>query len=599
MDALAFAEKHLAPYRIKEDEIIPELCPLCHGGEHGDRHTFALNIKEGVYVCKRGSCGAKGRFSDLAVRFGEKSGAHRIADTIISRKSSKQYVLPEVTLTSLTDTIQQYFLTRKISPKTLDAYGIQSDSHGNIVFPFRRNGILEYVKYRKPRKPEPGDRKEWQAKGTRPILFGMDLCVYSKPLVITEGQIDAMALYEAGVANAVSVPSGAENMEWIEHCWDWLERFPSIILFGDCDAPGIRMVQTVARRLGEARCMVVESYPDRPDGKPCKDANEILFFLGADALRETLQAARAVQIKGIIDLAEVVPTDNTLIPRIKTMIPELDEILGGLIESGLTIFTGKPGAGKSTVTGLLLLNAIEQGHNVCAYSGELNKERFQSWIHFQLAGGEYIGLKHDPVKGVQVPYLSYHVQERLIEWYRGKFFLFDNRELFDEDQCEAIMQVFSAAVRRYGCKLFLVDNMMTALADAEDEMRAQGRFANMLKRFANTYGVHVLLVAHPRKTRAGEPIKQNDVAGNSAAERLADNTIVVEKPNLRIIKNREDGRQRVIVCCYCPDSRRVYQADKGDLNRFSWNRQGLTPPAVRANSLPEYDVVIGEMNEPF
>lgn len=207
------------------------------------------------------------------------------------------------------------------------------------------------MKYRAPRKPQPKERKEWQAPGAQPILFGMDLCSFSQPLVICEGQIDALSLYEAGARNVVSVPSGCGNLDWIGHCWDWLERFQTIVLFGDNDDPGRKMVREVARRLDEARCMVVEEYPVRPDGGECKDPNEILFFYGAERLMEALQSAQPVPVKGILQLADVTPYDPTAVPRIKTMIPALDETIGGLVEGGITVFTGPPGAGKSTITG--------------------------------------------------------------------------------------------------------------------------------------------------------------------------------------------------------------------------------------------------------
>lgn len=61
---LHFAEKHLSPFFIRGDELIPTLCPFCRGGENQDKHTFALNLTDGVYVCKRGSCGARGRFEE-------------------------------------------------------------------------------------------------------------------------------------------------------------------------------------------------------------------------------------------------------------------------------------------------------------------------------------------------------------------------------------------------------------------------------------------------------------------------------------------------------------------------------------------------------
>ena len=70
---IAFADHHLAPYVIRNDELVPDFCPICRGGENGDKHTFALNLNEGVYVCKRGTCGARGRFEDLSERFGERA----------------------------------------------------------------------------------------------------------------------------------------------------------------------------------------------------------------------------------------------------------------------------------------------------------------------------------------------------------------------------------------------------------------------------------------------------------------------------------------------------------------------------------------------
>ena len=50
---------------IKGNEIIPQYCPFCKGGEHKDRETFALNIDTGVYNCKRGKCQEHGHLTNL------------------------------------------------------------------------------------------------------------------------------------------------------------------------------------------------------------------------------------------------------------------------------------------------------------------------------------------------------------------------------------------------------------------------------------------------------------------------------------------------------------------------------------------------------
>ena len=74
---------------------------------------------------------------------------------------------------------------------------------------------------------------------------------------------------------------------------------------------------------------------------------------------------------------------------------------------------------------------------------------------------------------------------------------------------------------------------------------------------------------------------------------------MVERPNLRILKNHEGGVCKLIKCCYCPDSRRIYQADKGDLNRFSWDKSGIMLSNPRADSLPDYAVRMAETPQPF
>jgi len=69
---------------------------------------------------------------------------------------------------------------------------------------------------------------------------------------------------------------------------------------------------------------------------------------------------------------------------------------------------------------------------------------------------------------------------------------------------------------------------------------------------------------------------------------LAHNAVVVERPNLRVLKSRDTGMTPIIECVYCPDSRRIYEADKGDQYNFGWDKTGLTPPSVLACSSPEY-----------
>lgn len=599
------ADKYLFPYEIKQkphgDELIPEFCPFCNGGSRQqDKKTFAVSLNNGCYVCKRGSCGKRGNLLSLAEFFHENIRvSSKNAESFLN--ASKSYVLPSVKMLPCTEEIYKYFESRKISRETVDAFKIGADEKGNIVFPFFENGENVFVKFRKPKKHKPEDKfpKEWRESSTKPILFGMDACVFSQPLVITEGELDSMSLYEAGIRNVVSVPSGCEDFSWVENCYDWLEKFKTIILFGDNDEPGQKMVKTLTKRLDESRCKIVEDYPASPRGGSCKDANEILYFCGEFELISMVESAKDVPVKGLLNLSDVIPTDPTLVPRIKTNIPKLDEMTGGLLEGGITIVLGKAGSGKSVLSNMIALSAIEQGYTVCVYTGEFRADRFQYWLNLQAAGSDYITLKYDPVKGKQVPVISYAVQDRIMKWYNGKLLLYDNDEVFDGSQSDSIMSVFTMAVRRHGARLLIVDNLMMTVSDKEDEWRAQAIFANQLKKFANKYGVAILLVAHARKTKAGEKLTSDDLSGASATNNLADVTMSVENGHIHVLKNRDTGALGTIDFCYCPDSRRIYQADHGDLLKLSWDRSGLTPPDPRADSLPEYQVVPPPSAQPF
>lgn len=524
------AMKHLGDYRIKNNEIISRVCPFCGGGDHNDYNTFAVNMSTGLWNCRRGSCSKKqGNFKELCEFFGEANYdvENYMQITRSAPNKRKTYDKPDPdSLLPITDEIVTFFGTRKISEETLKDWKIAADDKGNIVFPFYRDGVLTYVKYRKPKKHKKEDGpKEWQMANTEPILYGMDNVSYNKPLVICEGEIDALSLYEAGVTNVVSVPCGCQNLEWVNICWEWLEAFSQIVLFGDADEPGIEMVTTLLKRLGEDRCMIAKEYPEliyngQDFGRTCKDANEILMCYGPDGLKQVVDSCEAAPIKGILNLADVPFVDMSSKPKILTKIPELDYMIGGLMEGGVTIFSGKRGEGKSTVSGTLALNAIQEGRSVCAYSGELPAEMYLEWIMLQATESKYISYKTDERTGKNLATISPTIQKRIRDWINNKFYLYDNSCIMDEKQEDSILKVFEACARRYGCTLFIMDNLMSALTSADEENKAQAKFMARLKAFASKYKVHVIVVAHPRKEKADSVFTNDSVSGSSVINSL-------------------------------------------------------------------------------
>ena len=493
----------------------------------------------------------------MAEFFGEKASYHSNQSKVfnVNTYKKKVYDRPDPNqILPLTNEIIEYFQTRKISKQTLEAFKIGSDANGNIVFPFYRDGKLIFVKYRKPTKFRKGidTRKEWSSPNPEAILFNMDNVSFSKPLYVTEGQFDAMSLYEAGIFNVVSVPMGANNFDWITLCWDWLEKFSQIVLFGDADEPGIEMINSIKRRLGEDRCMIPPEYPEfiwkgQDIGRTCKDANEILVLYGTEKLKECAENCEEAPIRGVVNLADVQMDDPLFQPRLLFRIPKLDQITGGFGEGSLLVASGKRGEGKSTLSGQIALSAIDQGGKVCAYSGELSARNYLNWIMLQATERKYLNVKVDPRTNRQYAVVPYEIQNRIKKYINGSFFLFDNNSVDEnETEEEALFRVFNTCARRFGCTLFIADNMMTLASGSDEELKTQTRIVSRLKKFAVKYKTRVILISHQRKSRAGEVFNNDTVSGTANITNLADIVINSEKPSIRVIML---PLQLVIIVC--------------------------------------------------
>jgi twinkle protein len=538
-----FAKRYLYPYKLKGNEILPELCPFCRGGEHRDKYTFALNLDKQTFNCLRGSCGVTGNYYQLAKHFGEVA---EMKDYEI-HKTEKKYKKPTTQIKPTTNKAEEYLKLRGISKDTLTAYKIGCDDKDNIVFPYYLENKLVFVKFRPSKKVEKGERKAWREEGTKPILFGMDLCNYEMPLIITEGEIDTLSCYESGLRNVVSIPSGTEDFTWLETCWEWLKGFRKIILFGDSDAPGKEMVRKMMVKLSDYQVYTVENS--------CKDANELLYRKGKEEVKKVVDNAKKVPVYGLIDLADVQSVDMGSIKKVRSCIGPLDKAIGGFCMGELSVWTGKRGQGKSTFLGQMLIETINQGEKVCAYSGELPADRFQYWINLQAAGPDNITRKISS-SSKEYSWISEETTEKIKEWYRGKFYLYDNKISRQRTEESKVIEVFKHAAKRYDCKIFLVDNLMTAksyTSSDKDYYRMQSNFVAELAEFAENYNVHVHLVAHPKKT-SGE-LSNDDVSGASEITNLAHNVFSVCKNTdpqiegdtiLNILKNREDGAEAMI-----------------------------------------------------
>lgn len=527
MNVMEFASKYLQPYRFRGEEISPKHCPFC-GRNTKDTYTFFINPTKETYVCHRGSCAAQGHFTQLLKHFGEE--VKRVNDCSMDfKKTQKHYKKPKVDLKPLTNEAEQYLQKRLIGKETLTVYKVSTDDKGNILFPYYDEaGTLTFIKYRPVGNTKDLTKKSWRESETKPILWGMNLCSYDLPLVITEGEPDCLALYEAGVRNVVSVPSGSKDFEWVDNCWNWLEGFKKIVLFGDNDEPGKEMVEVLSKKLGEYRTYISSA-------EPCKDANELLYKMAkADGiekakkeLMERVSKAKPTEFKGIISMSQVKRVDYSNLVKVKSSVQALNHYLDGYFMGQTSIWTGINSSGKSTFLGQELIYTVEQGFNVCAYSGELPAFLFKNWIDLQVAGKKGITQVYSQSKQSDVTVVKKEIMPKIDRWYDNRFFLFDTSSGVSSN--EELFRVFEYAAKRYNCKVFLIDNIMTVDYEKMDRdfYRAQSKFVGEVIAFSKRLDVHVHLVAHPRKALG--KLTKMDVMGSGDITNRADNVLSIHR----------------------------------------------------------------------
>lgn len=571
MNALDFANKHLYPFKVKGHEVIAEKCPYC-GNRHKSTYKFFLNMNKETFKCFHGDCQRAGHLSELCKEFGE---VYKTDNNFELRQVKKDYKKPNIKTNELSEKAIEYAYKRKISLTTLKAFNITQKDNNYVFSYYDENNVLTFVKYRPIGKIKEDQKKAFREADTKPILFNMNNIDITKPVVITEGEFDTLAVYEAGYKNVISVPSGSSDFTWIETCWNWLDNLNKIILFGDNDKPGREMINNVILKLGEHRCYVAQH--------DYKDANEVLYYQGANAVVKAIEEAKSVPKAGIINVADI----DLTVKRVKgTKIGfrTIDKLLNGARPGEVTLWTGRSGEGKSTALSEVILEAVEQNINVFAYSGELTKRDFKEWLYSQAAGEENIKFKKNDFDSYDIEFEP-KIIKQIDSWINGKLFLYDNTIKSQNLDNTKILDMCKYAAKKYDCKMFVIDNLMTA--DFEviggDFYKAQSRFVGELVSFALSFNAHVHLVAHPKKQN-GEILKE-DVSGTADITNRVHNVIAVEKnksddssydSKLRVLKNRNKGFLGEAKLIFKPEDKRLYEIDEQGLcirKQYSWNKE--------------------------
>lgn len=532
-------------------------CPFCNPID--TEKKFAINLVTGAFKCAHENrCGVTGSWHDFQRMHNDEPMPLDSTDSIKQFKR-KEYKLPRSkSFKTPIGTAMVFLKGRGFTDEIIKKYKIaQTEDGKEIAIPYYKNGTLVNIKYRTV--DEKGFKQE---KDAEPTLWNRDsIPPDADYLIITEGEFDALALCQYGI-EAVSIPGGSSNMEWIETEWEWLNRFKNIYLCFDMDAAGDNGITSAVQRLGSWRCKRVKL--------PLKDANLCLqnnvpyidifnAVMDAQDFKPAMLLSASDFTEEVVKLIE----NPKYLQGTPTALSGLNEYLGGWRSCEMTVWSGKNASGKSTILNQEIINLATRRIGSCIASLEMKPARYLRWAIIQYTGLQYPSRKQ--------------IEEAMN--MLGKYVYVINSD--NELDIDTILDIFKYSARRYGVKHFIIDSLMRVKIDEGRELSEQKNICNKFISLAKEFNAHSHLVAHPRKgADDDEKPGKVDVKGNNHITNIADNVLIMWRPSeelkekarakgkgdamdakLFIKKNRELGTEGSVKLWFDPQTKRFSEKE--------------------------------------
>lgn len=421
---------------------------------------------------------------------------------------------------------------RKIDPTLAEKLGLTTKRGASgiwLAVPYRRDGQVINHKYRRT------DVKDHRMdKGADLALWNRDCLtdpevLAGAPVVITEGEWDALTAMTAGCRFVVSIPNGGtrsvsdnpfedRGYSYIHADRAAIDQVKTFIIATDADETGMAIAEDLVRLLGPERCKFV-TYPEG-----CKDLNEVAQLCGHAAVSDLIIHAKPYPVKGLYrfdDFPEPPPVQSLAIG-----IDGLDDLFP-LTPGTFTVITGYAGQGKTSLLMVMLGLLLRKGVPMALASFEtMVKPILLRRMRAAIYGcGEFDQVARG--------------NGRADELLREKFGIIAQTSDDDDTDMtlEYLIELAKVAVLRDGIRLLVIDpwnEIEHKRRTDESETDYTGRAIRELKRFARLYQCAVWLVAHPRKPHSdGKPKAPTlyDLAGSANFANKADYGIVVHRPD--------------------------------------------------------------------
>lgn len=417
---------------------------------------------------------------------------------------------------------------RGLDPSLAQHLGLTSAPDGTaIAFPYVVRGQVHNTKIRRGKGNMP-----WAVTGRELVLWNLDSLsappAPDEPLIITEGEFDALALLQVGFRRVVSVPNGAPvspseggdkrfaylYQSGTDDLLPDIAKFGTVILAVDGDAKGQYLRDALAVRIGDEKCLWV-SWPEG-----CKDANDALLAHGPQNLQGMVWAAKRMWTDQVARFSDI--PDDDLGPLYTLGQPIMDEPIeaGGIRipQVGFMVVGGPAGMGKSVWTRQLcwhLWRTYGAPFAITAFEEDA-KPTYQRAFRRLSMGKDPSLATIDEIGRADIELESAAVVIR--------------PPLDGGISVEQLLANIEFAVRVYGSRVVLVDPANEVERDSSPE--ATGDMIKALKHLAKRYRILIIVAAHPpvdvvRKKTAKDLWTHYDIEGGRHWAGKADATFML------------------------------------------------------------------------
>ena len=423
---------------------------------------------------------------------------------------------------------------RKLKPATVTAFQIgelpemafgvngHSVTFPAIVFPFKVEGELRFVKYLAVERPEGRKITKVEAK-CEPVLFGWQAIESThrdaRAAVICEGEVNALSWFEYGYP-ALATPFGAGNghkHDWIDSEWERLERFSLLYLDFDEDDAGRKAVDELARRLGAHRCKIV---PPKPGGR--KDINDCLKDgVAAEEIRALIESAKFQEPR---ELATLQDFRAEIVERIH---PPKDK------PQGIPLPITTNADGFSLRPGELSIWAGYNGHRKSQLVFQTAQEAAAFYDHRVLFAELEMPIDALGERLMRAALTMSRPGVREIDeylaWAHGKLWVYN---AIGKLKIKRFLEVLDYAIDRHGIGLAVVDSL--SRFTKYDDYAEQFDVASEMQTFAVQKRAHIALIHHVMKTDTEDAIPHKlAVRGAGGIVDATDSLLIVWKNTIK------------------------------------------------------------------